>query len=158
MQRVMMMKINQLEGVRLSGQLSLPGDEKIALCQLFLAALAQGTSYIKQAPSTPNIEQAVVSLRTMGVPVEWTESGLEVIGRPYGELNPVDNQLAFALDSPLLPFFLGILSFQNFQTKLEFAKESIADISKLEQKALQKRGAEIEKQLKKMSCKIKEKK
>ena len=65
---------------KLRGSLSVPGDKSISHRALMFAALAHGATRITNLAPGADVRSTAAVLRSLGVPIEWSETKAVVLG------------------------------------------------------------------------------
>jgi len=110
------------EGIRaLKGTLRLRGDKSIAHRALILAALAEGTTTIRNFPSHDDALSTLHSLQSLGVKINSNSAVIVVYGRGFSALVPPSGPLDVNESGTTLRLLLGVLAGQPFHVCIKAA-------------------------------------
>ncbi|MXY17926.1 MAG: hypothetical protein F4Y57_13270 [Acidobacteria bacterium] len=112
-------------GGRVRGRLRVPGDKSISHRYALLAALAHGTSTIRNYAPGADCASTLRCLRTLGVDVRTAPDGAEeagstvvVAGRGAGALGPAHERLDAGNSGTTMRLLAGILAARPFETTI----------------------------------------
>ncbi|MBI2618710.1 MAG: 3-phosphoshikimate 1-carboxyvinyltransferase [Ignavibacteriales bacterium] len=102
----------------ITGEFTLPGDKSIGHRALLIAALANGTSELRQFPNSGDLVRTLDCIRSLGVGVGRNETSLVIEGKGLGGLREPEQTLDAGNSGTTARLLSGILSGQTFQSSL----------------------------------------
>jgi len=102
---------------KLNSEISVPGSKYIANRILMIAALAEGTSIIKNIPNNDDINIAIESLKKFGVGIKKDNSNLEINGT-NGNLKLPKDEINVENSGTLMRFIVGFASLLKGKVKI----------------------------------------
>lgn len=103
---------------RIFGELNLPGDKSISHRSVMFASMAQGKSTIKNLSNGEDVKSTVRCFRDLGIEINYKENHVEVIGKGFKGFKKPKDDLDCGNSGTTVRLISGILSAQNFSTKL----------------------------------------
>ena len=104
------------------GKINVPGDKSIAHRALLISALARGTTQIKNFPEHDDSLATLNALLALGVKISTKHNCVSVYGKSRHGLCKPQKSLFVNNSGATLRLLLGILSGQNFKTKINTGK------------------------------------
>ena len=102
----------------ISGAIELPGDKSISHRYGMLAAIAEGTTKIKNYSTGADCQSTLGCVRALGIDVEHRESVLEIQGRGLNGLREAPDMLDAGNSGSTIRMLSGILAAQPFVTRI----------------------------------------
>ena len=110
------------QGIRaLRGRISLSGDKSIAHRAIMLAAIASGTTTVRNLPAHDDAAATLRAFRCLGVKITNRKDSITVRGVGLKGLQPPDGPLFVNESGTTLRLLLGILAGQDFEVTLNAA-------------------------------------
>ncbi len=103
---------------KVGGTLKLPGDKSISHRSVMFAALAEGKSEIFNCLQSEDVQSTIDAFRKMGCKIEITEEKIIVEGKGINGLQKPKENLYLGNSGTTTRLLSGILSAQQFPTKL----------------------------------------
>ncbi|MBT4539941.1 3-phosphoshikimate 1-carboxyvinyltransferase [Candidatus Woesearchaeota archaeon] len=106
---------------KLDAEINIPGSKYVANRVLMIAALADGTSILKNVPDNDDINKAIIALKQFGVSIKREGSSLEIIGTG-GNIETIETEIHVGESGTLLRFITGIASLAEGKIKITGSK------------------------------------
>jgi len=110
---------------RISGTLRLPGDKSISHRYALLAAIAEGTSRIRNYSDGADCQSTLGAVRALGAAVERSDGEIIIQGRGLGGLQRPAADLDAGNSGSTIRMLSGILAAQKFSTRI-YGDESLS--------------------------------
>src|SRR6266849_2023379 len=127
----------------ISGSISLPGDKSISHRYAMIAAIAEGTSRIRNYSTGADCRSTLGALRALGIGIEAHQNEVTVNGRGLDGLRQPASDLDAGNSGSTIRMLSGILAAQPFASRI-FGDESLSrrPMQRI-MKPLAKMGAQI---------------
>src|SRR5207253_9043359 len=103
---------------RVHGRLAMPGDKSISHRAAMIAALAEGTSRIRNFSTSADCAATCSCLQQLGVRIERARNDVLIYGVGFDGLRAASDPLDCANSGTTMRLLAGILAGQNFKSVL----------------------------------------
>jgi 3-phosphoshikimate 1-carboxyvinyltransferase len=105
-------------GGNVTGVVELPGDKSISHRYAILAALAEGTSEIRNYSSSADCRSTIECMRQLGVEIDITKEFVRVVGKGLDGLKAPKRALDAGNSGSTIRMLSGVLAGQNFNSNI----------------------------------------
>jgi 3-phosphoshikimate 1-carboxyvinyltransferase len=105
-------------GGNVTGVVELPGDKSISHRYAILAALAEGTSEIRNYSSSADCRSTIECMRQLGVEIDITKEFVRVVGKGLDGLKAPKRALDAGNSGSTIRMLSGMLAGQNFNSNI----------------------------------------
>jgi 3-phosphoshikimate 1-carboxyvinyltransferase len=105
-------------GGNVTGVVELPGDKSISHRYAILAALAEGTSEIRNYSSSADCRSTIECMRQLGVEIDITKEFVRVVGKGLDGLKAPRRALDAGNSGSTIRMLSGVLAGQNFNSNI----------------------------------------